>query len=471
MVARKHSSNAKEKGIKVKGEGKYCLVPRQAIQIVSRPDSDNSNKIFFNPREASSFSPEKLASLIFSIRQIGLIEPPCVNAITNKKDEIVKIELIAGERRKRSIDIIVENNLSCFDEDLVKPKVFAKNQVVLHKGEFCVVQSQNKDVLQLKSENNKEVIAKYVDILPTILGKDLYDHIPCKLIYNCSEKTALGIAIAENEQSEPISISAEIEWVERLVRQGWKLEEIAEINNNNITWVSQTASFRTQLPAEVFDKLYSGKMARNVAVTFLSYPAETRRSLALETIKIEEQKTSEEIDKHHSEQVKFEENVEFHLDEANRAEKFGDIETAEKERNKARINKEKAKKSNERKQKAIADKGVITTGHVKQAAAKIHIAPRKGKTLDSTEIEEYYLKTLMCYVTGDTVDPVTKNIVPGELAAIARRIAMAIRNGNRDSLGVIRDYMVENQKWTTPDEKTLQEQEEAILLGLPDDDE
>lgn len=460
-------NNAKKslENIKLMGDEKYKLVPRAAIQIASR--TNDSVESFYNPREESSFTEEKLSSIIFSIRQIGLIEPPCVNAITDKNNKITKIELIAGERRKRSIDFIADNDLPCFEEGLEKPKIFTKNQFVLYKGDFAQVVSQKKNILQITTGKQEALEVDYSEVLPTTTGKKLYEYIPCKVIFNCSAKTAYGIAFAENEESEPITVRAEIELVERLVRNGWKQEEIAEINGNNITWVSQTASFRKQLPPEIFEKLLSGKMTRNVAVAFLSYPSEQRKSLAMEAIQVECQQTIDLIKKHQVEQSKYEEDAEYHLEESKRAKDFGDDFTANKELNKARINKEKADKAKNRKEKAISDRGVIRSGHVKIAATKIQVSPKKNKTLDAMEIDEYFIKTLLPCVTGEGIDPVTKNVVPGDFAAIARRIAIAIRNGNRDSIGVIRDYMVENMQWEAPPESA----EESILDGLPDDDE
>lgn len=433
--------------IKIIGTGKYPLVPTNQITIVERPTGDNPSQLFFNPRQLSSFTPDIMSALELSIRSEGLIEPPLVRAITAEDGvTILAVQLIAGERRLRSVLKIIAEDLPCLDENAERPKTFKENSVVTRAGKFGVVLSQVDGVVNVRLDQGEKAEWPYDDTSPTISGKKLYEHLPCNMLYNCSDERALRLAFTENDKSEPLTVAEEVTLVERLTMLGKKQDEICEILGANVTWVSQTSNFREELPKAAFDKLVAGKMARHVAVAILSYPPEDRQKIFEASQLVEIEQTKAKVRELRQEQFQHEDAQELAIDEAKKAAKAGDTAKAQRETRRAASAGAKAAKAKQRRQRVEADAGVIKQGHTKQASIDTGITPKKGKMLDRQQIEEYWVDGLTKYVTGDELDPETGNVVPMHLAAIARRTASAILKGCADPLSVIREYLIANEQ-------------------------
>jgi hypothetical protein len=63
------------------GDMSIIQVPIEAIDIVERPQVGKEfAKIIYNPRSISSFTPERMNELQYSIRLDGLQQPPIVRA-------------------------------------------------------------------------------------------------------------------------------------------------------------------------------------------------------------------------------------------------------------------------------------------------------------------------------------------------------------------------------------------------------
>lgn len=454
--AKAKDSPASAPGIQIIGTGKYPAVHLKSITIAERPaDGEETTKLFYNPRDLSSFTPERMSALKRSIRGEGLIEPPLVRAWTSN-GVVTSVELIAGERRLRSVSQIHDEAAPCFDEDRPQPEKYKAGDVVAHKGNFGTVLKHDGDKVLVEFEGDdqpQQVECAYEDVYPTVSGAEMYEFLPCKVLYNCTDERALRLAFTENDQSEPLTIREEIALVERLLRMSKKQEEIAEILSTNVTWVSQTANFRDQLPAEAFTKLMNGQMARHVAVNFLSHAPEDRPALFAATVEAEKRQTAKKVETLKDEQVKHEDDEEIHKAEAVKAERTGDTTTAAKEKRKASSSAGKAAKAKERRERAESEEGVIKQGHVKEAQATTGITPKKGKMLDRQQVEDHWGKGLVKFVTGEHEDPVSGEKLPNDLVSIARRTALAIVNGCTDPLSVIREYMYDNDLWAKPDEE------------------
>lgn len=441
-------------GIEIIGEGRYPLVPLSSITVVERPaEGEETSKLFFNPRSVSSFTPERMRQLQTAIRTDGLQQPPIVRA-TVSGGKITLVELIAGERRVRSLLGIQTNDMPCYDDDAIPPEKYKAGDSVISCGRFGIVNKHVGDLVHIDFEADsigcKETkICQYVDVYPTVSGAKLYENVPCKVVYNCTDRKALRLAWTENNESEPLTISEEIALVERLERMGHKQEEIAEMLNSNVTWVSQTSNFRSQLPEEAFQKLLSGKLSRNTAVTFLSFAGDDRDTLYDGTVKVEQRESAEKIQTHTRQKEELEDEEDLNLSEAKEADKAGDDKAAAKLRRKAATAKKKAEKEAERLERAKKDSGVLKQGHVKQAATELGIQPKKAKVLDRDEIESVFVKGIMPYLDGE-VDKVTGNKIPMMMAALVRRTARAIIDGCHDPLFPIREYMYDNDEWQRP---------------------
>ncbi len=443
-------------GIQIIGNGKYPLVPLSSIKIVERPkDGEEDEKLFFNPRGLSSFTPERMQQLQTSIRSDGLQQPPIVRAIMDG-DTITEIELIAGERRIRSCRSIYDNDLACFDDDAEKPNHFESGDVVICRGRFGTVHKQIDESVIVDFEDDhistkERKKCSYDDVFPTVSGSELYENIPCKVIYDCTDQRALRLAFTENDQSEPLTISEEIALVERLERSGLKQDEIAELIGSNVTWVSQTSNFREQLPEEAFKKLLSGNMTRHVAVNFLSYAAEKREELYEAAVAAEEEETAEKIKIHRENKVRLEDEEDIHMAEAKNAERHGDKKSAAASLRKASAAATKADKAAERLERAKREKGTIKQGHVKKGATAKGLQPKKAKSLDEADIAAAFVEGMMPYLEGEGVCEITGEFVPAEYAAIVRKTALAIIERNRDPLHPIREFMVEMGHWSSPE--------------------
>ena len=446
------SSAKNSKGIEITGDGRYPLISIDKIEIVERPeDGQEEKKLFFNPRSLSSFTPQEMFELRQSIRTDGLQSPPIVRVTTNEGVP-VKVELIAGERRFRSLQYIVENDLPCFEDDLPRPSKFKAGQIVISKGKFGKVVS-HKDVVTIQildHDNNltdEQQSYSAEDVYPTMPGSKLYKFIPCKVHYDISDARALRLAFTENDKAKSLSTMEEIALVERLQRADYKVAEIAEMLGSNDTWVSQTANFRNDLPSEAFDCLIKGNMKRHTAVKIMSYKLEDRDSVWQSTVEAEAEDRKSRIEDAQSEAEQAQDEEILALHEKKQALKAGDHATAKKAARKAASASKKSAKALEKKEKAESETGHITTSHVQKGAAKAGVSAKKAKLLPKEEIEQYYVEALEEFLEGDGIDPICQEEVPGDLAAVVRLTALAILSGNRDGLAGIRQHMLDQGEW------------------------
>lgn len=468
-------------GIQITGEGKYPLVPTSCIQIVERPPpGKESEQLFYNPRGLESFKPEEMAEFRFSVRLDGLQTPPLVRAFV-ERGVVVRVELIAGERRLRSIQYIIDRDLPCLDEDAKRPDKFKAGQVVIAKSHFAkVVEHDNKGVLlQLFDINDKltdkQLLCQSDDVFPTVPGSVLYEKMPCRVASDISDAKALRLAFTENDKSKSLSTKEEIILVERLTRRGMKVADIAETLGTNETWVSQTANFRVALPKAAFDRLLTGQMKRHVAVHIMGYKLEDRDKLFKATIEAEAEETQERIERADNEAIMAEDDEVLALDDEKKAAKAGDTRTAAKAGKRAAAAATRAVKARTKQSQAEKEAGQIKTGHVARAASTAGLSPKKSKMLSKEDIEERYVVGMEAYLSGDETDPICGEEIPGDYAAIVRITAASILGGQRDPLAAIRQYMVEQEKWEVPDARGVNLNDEDLHddsgFGGDDDDD
>lgn len=462
MVTHGKNVRNKSKNIKIRGEGKYPLIPILDIEIAERPRNGES-LLFYNPRSLQSFTPEKMDALLLNVRLDGLQQPPIVRAFTEDK-KVFRVQLIAGERRLRTCRRIYDEDLPCYDDDAIKPAHFETGATVIYRGDFWKVISHDGKlggslVLEPEQRPGKDnhCIVAYNDVIQTSPGRQVFEFLPCRVQYNCTDERALRLAFSENDKSDPLSISDEVGLVERLLRQTnkhgqlYKQEEIAELLGMNVTWVSQTANFREQLPSQCFEKLLNGTMTRHVAVGFLRFKPEDREKLFQEAMAEMEKDNEEKIESARAEVYMHEDNVDLLQEEAEGLEKQGNQSAAAKTRRRVEQQKKKADKAKEKLERAKQEEGTLKTGHLHKAVARSGAAPRRGNILSKEDIEQLYVKDLVPFATNDKDDPVTGKPISPEHAALVRRTAQAILQGNRDPLSIIREYNISNGYWDADD--------------------
>lgn len=185
------------------------------IKIINRKDS-----ICANVR--TKFDPDKAASLREDIKKKGLINSLIVRRLGDS------YELLAGERRLRSLIKLVGENVSCWS------------------------------IIQKK-------------LVP---AKVLYSKISVKCI-ECDDITALGISISDNVERENLTeiekISACIKLDEALDKEGeqkFTRPQIADMFRVSESWVSQTIKIG-KLPKYAIDALSDGIINRTAALQLL----------------------------------------------------------------------------------------------------------------------------------------------------------------------------------------------------------
>jgi len=451
MATRSTKSGAEEKC-------DYTKLPLKSIEIVERPEEGQEHKVvFFNPRDLASFSTDSMVELRQSIRTDELLKPIAVRELKIGKKTIH--QLLAGERRYRTLTQILEGNLPCYSSQAVRPEKWRAKSVVISLGTFAHVVKQTGDEVEIELWDDDDkptgefrtVPADALD--PTLPAKRVHAKVPCKVIQNCSDERAMRIAMTENEHQQPLTTAEEITVVERLMRGEVKQEQVSYMMSKNITWVSQTASFRNQLPKEAFDKLTDGTMMRHVAVNLLSYKAEDREKLFDATVVAEEKETAAKILEHQLNVDAAEDEVEMLEDDALQAEAAGDDKTAKQSRKKAASAGKKAAAAGVKRDKAEAESGRVQQGHVQQAAATEGILPKKAKVLPRADIQKCFVDNveLLLEEDGSVIDPVCEKRVNAELLHLVKATAHAILTGKRDALDVIRSVKVDAGTWALPE--------------------
>lgn len=462
---------AKKKGLSDLFNGEsYPQIVLASIDVAKRLKKN----IFFNPRAVGSFDPDKMAGLLRSIRIDGLLEPIVVAVFTNERKGIGSVLLIAGERRYRCLRKVVEENLPCYDPSIPIPDLYTVNSVVVFTDQFAVVKKRLGDDIEIEllDENDKPtggvLKVQASELQPTVAAKKVYTTVACKVYMEPSEERMMRIASTENQQSESLTSMDEILACERLSQLECKQEGIAYMLAQNVTWVSQTLSFRDQLPEDCFEALMEDRMRRNVAVKFLAYDFDQRLKLFENTVLAEEEETAERIRAHRAEQVQLEDEAEMLKSDATDAESKGDGKEARRLNRKSGSKERQAKSHSDKADRAEEDKGQIRQGHVHKGAAKAGISTRKAKMLPRAEIERLYVTELESLTDGETEDPVCGEYIPGDVVQLVQLTAQAILVGERDPLRVIRSHMVRSEKWDVDDAGT--ENEEPIDLGEADDE-
>jgi len=399
----------------------YVLVDPLSIEITEPPDFTQVPTIyrFFNPRLKkfnSGFCKKDMDALYDSIVERGLKMPLICRLITimeptDDPNVILRprsfIQLVAGERRLRTILKLIKDNVMVFS-----------------------------------IEHKKKMPAK-----------EVYTRVNVQLEDDCNEVEALALAWDENINAASLTAADEIITVEYLVACGKSPKEIEVILQKNAAWVNHSINFRTKLPEEAFSCLLNGEITRFVADRLLEYPEDKRTEVwnhtkALHSIKIEEKK----------------EKLKAKVAEVRDTLLLAEInirtqKKANRDAEESQIAAEKAKKELVEVQeelKEIETNPPVMTGSIVAAGAeKAKTKPITPKALTKKKIEQYYHEPLWAAIDSFEEDPkideVAKIAYPKELLELGLAFAEAIANQETNPFKVIRDYLVEIDKWHLPE--------------------
>lgn len=396
----------------ITGDSDFPLVELKKITIAERPQDGEEDKVlFYNPRHPDSFDDASMQSLLDAILEDGLLEPPIVRVFNpGKPDQI--IQLVAGERRTRCLLKAYDENLMIYDK--------ATNE----------------------KRPAREVISK----------------IPCNVIYDCSDEKALRIAFTENTKHKGLSSREEIETAERLNRIYKKQDDICRILCTNPTWVSQTLSFREELPAEAFTKLVSGRMARYLAVELLSLKPEDRKKTYDAMVEEEAKERAIVLEKTKEELEQVDLEVEIHEADEELAEDEKAQEKATKAKERAIKKKKKVEEKLDKTQEAA---GKLGQRHFEAATGKLNVTPRTPKMLGKAHIQQYFVNMVDQWIENGKKDPVYREVIPSEHLKLIKSTAEAILSGERDPSKIVREFMVAEGLW----------EEEEIKIAIDDIDD
>ena len=459
--------------IPIKPNGSFPLVPPHCIDIIDR----NEDNLFYNPRSLDSFDEERMASLRTRIQIDGLQQPPIVRFVT-ENEKVISVQLIGGERRLRSILQLIEEDLPVYDNSIPIPKTYRKGNIVVYHRRLGEVKSVSKGLItvELFEEGSDKTFleaetheVKHEDLLPTMPASKFFAFLPVKAYYDIPDERCIGIAFSENDDSQPLTIAEEIDLVERLSIKGYKQSEIAEIvlgkkHSSNVTWVSQTGNFRTQLPSEAYDRLIDGRLTRHGAVKFLSYPAHLREKLLQETIKAEEEERLAQEAALQEEREQQEDIADIHSANADEAEANGDAKSANSHHRKANSAQKKISNIEQKENRLQKDAGKLKQSHIDKGAANAGLKPRKAKMLSKQEIENRYLKPLSKMISNGGKCPNTGKQLPLACLSVMHKTIQAILTGESDPTVVIQDHIS-----AMKDCESIAVEEE-IDLDLEDDD-
>lgn len=372
----------------------FPLVHLKSITFPERPDSDTEDKVlFFNPRSLESFDDASMRSLLDSILEDGLQQPPIIRKINGV------LQAVAGERRIRCLLKAYEENLLIFDE---------------------------------KSQSKRP-------------AKEVLEYIPCHLHEDCDDEKALRLAFTENAKHKSLSPKEDIVLAERLSKIYDKQEDICRVLGTNPTWVSQTLAFREKLPKNVFKDLEDGLVARNVAVQLLSYREEDRDKIYEEMKKEEQRQREENFD-----------DIEMEFETAEVEEELAEEEDDEVKAQRIRAKAIKRRvKAQEKLEKAKQDEGKLDQGHFDVATTNLSVAPRTPKMMNKISLKKL-ISSIDNLIEENAIDDVHQQQYPLELLRLMKITSEAIHCGNQNVKLILRNYMIEEGLWN-PEESYSEE--------------
>lgn len=198
---------------------------------------------FINPRHllfdgkpvAKGFSHEEMLELRESIRTNGLTHPL---VLYGKPTGNKALLLGSGERRKRCLDYLCENNIPCWDRI---QKVFKP-------------------------------------------AAELYAYVECRIMETDDLEKMYQVAFTANGSAVDIGEAPTILLVQKFQQMGWSEEKITNITNRSITWVKECFAL-LGLDSMTFEAYISGELNRRVALILAGVTDEKDRQTRLLTMR------------------------------------------------------------------------------------------------------------------------------------------------------------------------------------------
>lgn len=221
-------------------------VPLALIEITEPDFEGDSELAFHNPRhamdgdlKAQGFSKEEMDALRNSIRTEGLSNPPLCRVVEDADDpSIIHINIVDGERRKRSLDKLVETNTSCYDP----------------------------------------AVDKFVP------AEELYEFVEVRLRRQTPIE-AYRSAFSNNDRAIPIGEGATVSFVRYLRRCKCSDEEILEITGKSTSWLRDTDAL-IDLDDTTFQALAKDEIRRAAAIKLAQIPLQERLATLVQAVEV-----------------------------------------------------------------------------------------------------------------------------------------------------------------------------------------
>lgn len=307
------------KGVTSLSKDGIYSVDLNLIDYATKIDNENEEFQWFNFRHLSSkgLDDESMTALRESIQSDGLMHPIICRWYINENNEL-RLQMIEGERRCRSIRTLVESNVECWSK--------IKNKM-----------------------------------LP---AKEVYKTIPCRIIVG-DDKECLRVAFTILDNSiDWGGESVKTRIVMKLRQANCTDEEILKITKKSSAWL-RDETILCGLDDKTFSFYETEKINRSVALRLSKMDIEERHKVledAYEKAEEEYQEELSEVENEVNKAVDAEEVAEANLELMKESEDEESIEEATKEFEKA---KEKLEKKKEKKEKIKQKKPKVKTKHLK----------------------------------------------------------------------------------------------------------
>lgn len=362
-------------------------------------DRNDEDCAFWNARQ--NFLNDKMLELKENIRKTGLISSP----ILRKYGE--GVQLIAGERRLRSILSLIENDAECFNLDTQKMEPASK----------------------------------------------VYKKITCNFVKDCDDKLASQISVAENLKRNDLSeidiMQYCMDLITRKKNDGTSLytrKEISDMLDMSEGWVSQTVSL-FDLPDRAKELLGNGVINRTHAVYLLKVAPDKVNSVLDDAERLAQEAYDDELSRAERNEKALNSKLTKQKIAVEAIEILNGAEAAKKPR-KAKESLEKAVEAATKHTRHIRTRGRKITQDLLQEAAETEPGKLVGK---STSLSHKVLRKMHAKLSEELNDGVICCPESG-LEYDSEHVEICIKmlemvlgmTMNKTPLGVLREFYIEN---------------------------
>jgi len=384
--------------------GNLYRVPVGEIKFADGEDTNSGILEFSNPRHvlggnSKGFSKEEMAELREAIRTEGLKDPILLRTVPSSDGEGTTLQVVDGERRTRSLQKLVSDNVQCFDpsEEEWKP------------------------------------------------AKEMYEFVDVR-INNMSDQMAFKYAFSGNERAIGIGDGATAALIRSFRNADWTDEQIMEVTGKSATWLRDT-DVLIDLDDKTFEALSDNTINRTAALHLAKMEdveerlglLEKAKNFAADRLKEVKKKIIKEIESTESklEMAKAEKvEAEFKNDEDGQLAASKKEETLKIKSSSKRKEKEKIEESNPK----------VTAKDIVQAK-KSDSGGSERIALTRAKIEKNWFQPIVAIIKADGCDEEGEPIeIDLEDARLVKILCEQIEKGELDIVKILKSHLKAKEK-------------------------